>query len=133
MFFGSRFCCAHTFTLPLQCFTTVKGIAMLAYLLGSRFVYHDPEMQDPSEMLLLVAIALFAMEHGSWISANSSQILWRDGGHWWSGHTFIIICNRRNYTYCNTPSPRLNKIDRDIHTNKLQLLFRELIPKKLRG
>jgi hypothetical protein len=48
----------------LQCFTTVTGLGMLAYFLVSRFVYHDPEMQDPSKMAGFSAIALLVMGSG---------------------------------------------------------------------
>ena len=48
----------------LQCFATVLGIGLVVYLFVSRFVYHDPNMQDPCQFLVLVALALIVIGIG---------------------------------------------------------------------
>jgi hypothetical protein len=43
----------------------VMGIGLLAYLFVLRFVYHDPDTQDPFVFSTLVALALIVLGVGS--------------------------------------------------------------------
>ncbi|TVU36178.1 hypothetical protein EJB05_18098, partial [Eragrostis curvula] len=53
------------FNIFYMCLTTVLGMAMLAFLFASRFVYHDnPTPQDPFKMIALTIIALCVMGTG---------------------------------------------------------------------
>ena len=55
----SRLCCAF-----LQSFLVIMFIGMVAFLLLSRFVYHDPEFQNPFIIIFLVILLLMVVAHG---------------------------------------------------------------------
>ncbi|KAG2602589.1 hypothetical protein PVAP13_5KG697732 [Panicum virgatum] len=50
--------------LALRSFLVIMFIGMVAFLLLSRFVYHDPEFQNPFIIIFLVILLLMVVAHG---------------------------------------------------------------------
>ncbi|CAL4946134.1 unnamed protein product [Urochloa decumbens] len=57
----------------IRCLATVFGIGMVACLFVWRYLYHDPELQDPLHMIVLAIVGLGGMAFGFLITQDDED------------------------------------------------------------